>query len=559
MNRTLPLILAFLLVVAGCSPPGEQAADEVLISFVGTNDVHGALLPKGDRGGLTTLSGYVNAVRAARAADGGAVVLIDAGDMWQGTLESNLSEGAAVVQAFNALGYAAAAVGNHEFDFGPAGPKPIPVAEGDDPRGALKLRATEATFPFLAANLIDESTGEAVVWDNVQPTVLIEAAGVKIGIVGVMTEDALSNAIASNTVGLTVAALTPVIEREARKLRNSGATIVIVTAHSGGECTDFSDPNDTSTCDLSYEIFKVAQDLPAGLVDHIFAGHVHEGIAHIVNGVSITSSYSRTEAFSRVDMKVDRRTGQLTDRKIYPPTRAVQDGIYEGRDIVPDPAVVAIAERAAKFVEKIKRENIGIFLETPFVLTDTPESALGNLYTDAMLASVDADISIHTNNSSIRADLPAGELTFGSVFEMSPFDNTLEVIVLSGAELRQVIAEQSHIGDKRIGFSGMRVFVECADKNMSVTMRLDDGRKVRDRDSIAIAVVNYLALGGDDIFKSVMPAGGYELQPGALFVRDLIVEWLRNQGGTISANEFMTTENPKWNMPESLHRECRLN
>ncbi len=559
MNRTLPLNLAFLLVITGCSPTVDQAADEVLISFIGTNDVHGVLLPKNGHGGLTTLSGYVNAVRAARAADGGAVLLIDAGDMWQGTLESNLSEGAAVVEAFNALGYAAAAVGNHEFDFGPAGPKPIPISDDDDPRGALKQRATEAGFPFLAANLIDQSTGEPVVWDNVQPTVLIEAAGVKIGIVGVMTEEALSNAIAANTVGLTVAPLKEVIEREAQILRRAGANIVIVTAHSGGECTDFSDPYDTSSCDLSFEIFKVAQALPAGLVDHIFAGHVHKGIAHVVNGVSITSSYSRTRAFSRVDMTVDTKTGSVTDRRIFPPTYAEQGVRYEGRDVVPDPAIVAIAELAAEIVGEIRREKIGIVLETPFVLTDTPESALGNMFTDAILESADADISMHTNNTSIRADLPAGDLTFGSVFEMSPFDNTLEVVTLSGAELRQVIAEQSHIGKNRVGFSGMRVFIECVDKNMSVTMRLNGGRRVLDLDSITIAVINYLALGGDDVFASVMPAGGFALQPGAPFARDLIIEWLRNHGGMIDASDFLTTENPKWNMPETLDSECRLN
>lgn len=558
MNRTLPRYFAFLLLLIGCSQSADRAADEVLISFIGTNDVHGVLSPKNGRGGLTTLSGYVAAVRAARAADGGAVLLIDAGDMWQGTLESNLSEGAVLVEAFNALGYAAAAVGNHEFDFGPVGPKPIPVSDADDPRGALKRRATEADFPFLAANLIDQSTGEPVVWDNVQPAVLVEAGGVKVGIVGVMTEKALSNTIAANTVGLTVAPLKEVIEREARILREAGAKIVIVTAHSGVECTDFSDPNDTSSCDLSYEIFQVAQALPAGLVDHIFAGHVHEGIAHVVNGVSISSSYSRARAFSRVDMIVDRKTGRVTDREIYPPTNVEQGVRYEGRDVVPDPTVVAIARRAAEFVEESKQEKIGIFLETPFVLTDTPESALGNMYTDAMLASVDADISIHTNNTSIRADLPAGDLTFGSVFAMSPFDNTLEVVTLSGTELRQVIAEQSHIGDNRIGFSGMRVFIECADKNLSVTMRLNGGRRVQDLDSIAIAVVNYLALGGDDVFASVMPAGGFALQPGAPFVRDLIIEWLRNHGGTIDASDFLTADNPKWNLPDPLDSECRL-
>ena len=70
------------------------------------------------------------------------MLLIDAGDMWQGTLESNLSEGASVVDAYNALGYTAVAIGNHEFDFGPAGPKAIPETDADDPQGSLKLRAT---------------------------------------------------------------------------------------------------------------------------------------------------------------------------------------------------------------------------------------------------------------------------------------------------------------------------------------------------------------------------------------------------------------------------------
>ena len=72
--------------------------DLVTLTILGTNDVHGELLPDELSGGLTTFSGYVSAVRAARAEDGGAVLLIDAGDMWQGTLESNLEEGAPVVE-----------------------------------------------------------------------------------------------------------------------------------------------------------------------------------------------------------------------------------------------------------------------------------------------------------------------------------------------------------------------------------------------------------------------------------------------------------------------------
>ena len=91
----------------------RQAPDTAILSIIGTNDVHGALAR------LPVLAGFVNNLRAARARDGGAVVVIDAGDMFQGTIESNSNEGAALIDAYNAIGYTAATVGNHEFDFGP--------------------------------------------------------------------------------------------------------------------------------------------------------------------------------------------------------------------------------------------------------------------------------------------------------------------------------------------------------------------------------------------------------------------------------------------------------
>ena len=105
----------------------------------------------------------------------------------------------------------------------------------------------------------------------------------------------------------------------------------------------------------------------------------------------------------------------------------------------------------------------------------------------------------------------------------------------------------------------MRVFVECVDMNMSVRTQLIDGREVQDSDSIAMALVNYLAFGGDSVLASVMPAGGYEVPADAPLARDVIIAWLRDRGGTISASEFLTTDNPKWNLPESLDSECRLN
>ena len=117
-----------LLSVPACAPHRAQvdrvaadraAADRVAadraavatLSIVGTNDLHGGILPRDGRGGLALLGGYLKNLREARARDGGAVLLIDAGDMFQGTLESNVTEGASVVAAYNALGYTAAAIG----------------------------------------------------------------------------------------------------------------------------------------------------------------------------------------------------------------------------------------------------------------------------------------------------------------------------------------------------------------------------------------------------------------------------------------------------------------
>ena len=145
------------------------ATGRVTLSIVGTTDLHGRVFPDDGRGGLALLGGYLRNLREARAADGGAVLLLDAGDTFQGGIASDISEGALVVDAYNALGYDALAIGNHEFEYGA-----IETASGDggtpDMRGALKAAAARARFPFLAANLIDTATGRRVEWSNVRPS-----------------------------------------------------------------------------------------------------------------------------------------------------------------------------------------------------------------------------------------------------------------------------------------------------------------------------------------------------------------------------------------------------
>ncbi len=551
MKRILTILLAVALL-ASCSAPTE-----LIITVIGTNDVHGQLVQTEERGGLVTVSGYVSAVRAAREQDGGGVLLIDAGDMWQGTLESNLSEGAAMVSAYNALGYAAAAIGNHEFDFGPIGSQAIPSSDKDDPVEALKQRATEANFPLLAANLIDANTGVRVNWENVHPSVLVDVNGVTVGVIGVTTSNALQRTIAANVRELRIAPLVPAIKEQANKLRKEGATLVIVTAHAGGMCTEFDNPNDLSSCVGTAEIFEVARALPTGLVDHIIAGHVHQGVAHIVNGISITSSYSNTRAFGRVDFSIDRTSGNVINRRVYPPHPVVAGAEYEGQVIQANADVVMIAERARQRAKDQKEAKIGIHLETPFTLNGNPESTLGNLFTDALLATSDVDVVIHNVAGGLRQNLPAGELTFGDVYQLSPFENRLVILTLTGAEIRQIIAEQVH-RRIRIGFSGMRAAVVCNSDDMTVALHFADGREILDSDSVTVAVNDYIALGGDNILTSVIPEGGYVIDDSLPLTRDIFIEWLSDTGGSINAEDFDTTDNRKWSRPENLDPECRI-
>ena len=112
-----PCARAGVTAPSATRPHDRGQRPRVTISIVATTDVHGHVES------LPWFSGHVENVRAARRADGGGVLLVDAGDMWQGTLESNLGEGAAVVRAYNALRYDAVTIGNHEFDFGPVGPE----------------------------------------------------------------------------------------------------------------------------------------------------------------------------------------------------------------------------------------------------------------------------------------------------------------------------------------------------------------------------------------------------------------------------------------------------
>jgi 5'-nucleotidase len=524
MRLFAPLVvIAFLWVAA----PDEPAP--VTLSIVGTSDLHGAALPTNSSpGGLPLLAGYVNNLRAARASDGGAVLLIDSGDTFLGDVESNLSEGALIVDAYNEMGYTAEAIGNHDFDFGSVD-SPDGRQSPGDLRGALKARAAQARYPFLAANLIDEATGRPVEWPNVRPSVLLEIAGVKVGIVGVMTIDALQSTLAANVQGLRIALLGPTITAEASALRAAGADVVIVAAHAGGRCERFDQPADLSSCEPDSEIFRVARSVPPGLVDVIAAGHTHAGLAHRVGGIGIIQPFSLGQSFGRVDVVFDRRTRRVTRIQPFAP-RQIVPAQYEGKAVANDPAIVQAMAATLQRVRALQARPLGVSVDVPIPRAGDFGSPLGNLIAEALRDAVPGADVAAVNNAArgLRADLPAGPVTIGRLYDVFPFDNRLARVTLTGAELGRWVAGE--IGQGRggsLGISGVDVRARCLADGLHVDLFRGAGR-IHDDDRLLAVAIGAPTPSGS--LASPAPLGGVGPIGNAPIVREVVEDWFRREG-----------------------------
>jgi 5'-nucleotidase len=524
--------LAFLWCArAGHFPGLAAAADEpavITLSIVGTSDLHGAAFSSNGLGGLSLFAGYVNNLRAARASDRGAVLLIDSGDTFQGDIESNLSEGASIVDAYNAMGYTAEAIGNHDFDFGSVDSPAARQLPGDL-RGALKARAAQARYPFLAANLMDAATARPVEWPNVRPSVLVQAAGIKTGIVGVMTIDALRSTLAANVQGLRIAPLAPTIVKHASKLRAAGADVVIVAAHAGGRCDRFDQPADLSSCDAESEIFRVAGSLPHGLVDVIVSGHTHGGLAHEVNGIGIIQPYSRGQSFGRVDIVFDPRMRRVVRIQPFAP-RQIVAGQYEGKAVASDPAIDTAMAPALRRVHQLQATSLGVSLDATVPRVSAFGSPLGNLFAEALRAAVPgADVAAINNAArGLRADLAAGPLTVGRLYDVFPFDNRIARITLTGAELGRWLAGEISQGRRGwLGISGVDVRTSCRANGLHVDLFRGSGA-IHDDDRLLAVTIGGPTLSGN--LASSDPVAGIGPIGNAPIVREVVEEWFLRLG-----------------------------
>lgn len=573
MKRSLPLFL-FLLASACASAPPQPAAP-VHVVVVGTTDVHGWFnghieTPPGGGagvvwGGLPALASYVDAIRKENE---GRVVLVDSGDMFQGTLESNMFEGEAVVRGYNVLGYHAAAVGNHEFDFGPLGPDAIARRKEDDELGALKRNAGIANFPFLSANMVDKATRKTPSW--AKPYTIVRSGGAKIGIIGLSTPDTPNVTMAANVISLDFTDPVAATIAAAKELRAQGVDAIVVTAHIGGRCSKNDEPHSLDTCDRQQEAMHLLEALPPGTIDAFFAGHTHAQMRHYVNGIPAAQGLAYSREFSAVDLWIDTANDKVVKSDIRPLTM-ICSFVYEGTEqcdprnapanaklvprtflgatMTPDLRVAATVEPFLKRVAAKRDEKLGVSTTAMLKRSYSGESALGNLIADAMREASGAEIAF-MNSGGIRSDLPEGELTYGDIFAVSPFDNYPAVVIMTADQIREMLRLTTSGSRGILQTSGIQYTIDMAKdadkdpavRNRIVSVTLPDGSPLDPQHLYTVVMPDFIAMGGDGVMELMQTIPQDRVQIFyARPIRDTMVDVLK-----------------KWNRPITPRFEGRI-
>lgn len=427
------LVLAFA-ACSGRGSPSSSASPQVAASgpacatILSTNDTHGQLEPRtfrwtGDReaGGSAVLGAYFGAIRDTSSCP---VFLFSGGDIMQGTPVSNLLDGASTIAAFNGLGYDAAAVGNHEFDWG------ILI---------LRQRMEQADFPILGANVYERATGEHPAW--LSPTTVVDRQGVRIGVVGLATRSTPTTTRPWNVSELEFRSVSETLNRYVPELRAQGAHFVVAIMHVGGFCSR------DEGCDG--EVFEEMASATA-LPDYVVSGHTHSELEQRVQGVPIVQSRYSTAAFGIGKLERSGR-GEVSARVVD-----VVDAYAD--QVTPDPDLAEIVRGYVSEVSDISDRALAaeIAEDLPRVRESDTGYALGRLIADAQRGSAGTQISI-MNNGGIRTELAAGRPTFGDLFRIQPFGNVLVRLTVSGTVVLAALEHALEDGSPDAHISGVVV------------------------------------------------------------------------------------------------------
>ena len=389
----------------------------VVVDFYTLNDLHGKFADTDDQPGLDELTTYLK----SSAATDDHTVLLSAGDMWQGSSESNLTQGRIVTDWMNALGFTAMTIGNHEYDW------------GEEP---VRANAEAAEFPLLGINIYDRSTNQRVSYAS--PSVMINRGGADIGIIGAIGD--CYSSIASDKVEdiyfKVGSDLTALVKAEAERLRAAGADYIVYSLHDGYGSSS-SGVTNVSDSKLSSYYSAILSD---GVVDLVFEGHSHQRYTLIdPKGVYHMQGGGDNDGISHAEVSINFAGGSSKVRT----AEFVSTSVYSG--MADDPIVSTLLE---KYKEQVAIGNRVVGYNPTYRSSGAIKSLVAQLYYEAGLDywGDEYDIVMGGGFISVRSpyDLPRGEVTYGTLQMLLPFDNQLVLCSIKGSDLKKRFVETTN-------------------------------------------------------------------------------------------------------------------
>ena len=454
----------------------------VYVDFYAINDMHGKFTDSVNQPGVDELTTYLK--RAELRDDH--MIILSAGDMWQGSAESNLTKGQIITDWMNEVGFAGMAVGNHEFDWG---------------EEYVESNANMAEFPLLAINIYDRDTNERV--EYCDASVVVEAGELKIGIIGAIG-DCYSSISAERTTGVYFKVgkeLTQLVKEESTRLREEeGVDFVVYVLHDGYGNSQSSESVSNSAIASYYDV-----SLSDGYVDLVFEGHTHQsyilkdsyGVYHIQNGGE------NREGISHIEVGINSVNGNVRMGK----PRHVDSSTYDTMDS--DPIVEDL-------LEKYKEELAPAYEKLGYNSAKRSSNALkrmvSQLYFEAGYErwGEEYDIVLGGGFISVRSpyNLETGDVYYSDLQMLLPFDNELVLCSIKGSVLlRQFITTDND-----------NYFVTYGEYGKSVKNNIDPNG------SYYIVTDTYSLQYGPNQLTEI------ERYDSGVYARDLMAEYIKNGG-----------------------------